>query len=502
MNYMDSNKIKEVNWYRQQTGAVPYFAYRPSCGCVAGFKQPEHIYWFCNQEEARGYLDKDVMGKMAAEYLAKEKKEPGNLTKMFAEWTRSIGEVNQKIYDEIDAHGLHTMSDQELLVVNRKLVEQSFVMWTKFFMDIYDADAEGLIEKELVNAGVVLTPEEKGEMLAHPKPLAFQRENRDLLRIAKLVKSMSNASSAFLYITNPSNLHRLKLYPEIESALAEHQKAYFWIRNSWAVTSVVSIFDFVEMVKQMIFSARDVESEYQDLVAYEENAKVKKKKIADKYKMSDWLRQVFDFFGLLSFWRDERKVEVQRMNHYLELLGREIGKRSNLDWHEIQVCDPLLIKGIPVSRELVDGCKEFFNKRFMIGWDGKQATNLSAEESKLLVEAIEHSIEAEVTEIRGMIACPGKVEGEVVIINGEKDFHKMKKGLILVAPMTRPEYTPLMKVASAIVTDEGGITSHAAIVSRELKIPCIIGTQVATKKLKDGDRVLVNANHGVVVVRE
>ena len=68
--------------------------------------------------------------------------------------------------------------------------------------------------------------------------------------------------------------------------------------------------------------------------------------------------------------------------------------------------------------------------------------------------------------------------------------------------MTRPEFVPLLKQASAIITDEGGITSHAAIVSRELKIPCIIGTKVATKVLKDGDKVEVNANHGVVRIIE
>ena len=86
------------------------------------------------------------------------------------------------------------------------------------------------------------------------------------------------------------------------------------------------------------------------------------------------------------------------------------------------------------------------------------------------------------------------------MINQETEFHKMKEGAVLVANMTRPEYVSIMKKAIAIITDEGGITSHAAVVSRELKIPCIIGTQVATKKLKDGDKVFVNADHGVVIV--
>ena len=68
--------------------------------------------------------------------------------------------------------------------------------------------------------------------------------------------------------------------------------------------------------------------------------------------------------------------------------------------------------------------------------------------------------------------------------------------------MTRPELMPAVKKAKAIVTDEGGITCHAAIISRELKIPCIIGTKIATKILKDGDFVEVDANNGVIRVLE
>ena len=66
--------------------------------------------------------------------------------------------------------------------------------------------------------------------------------------------------------------------------------------------------------------------------------------------------------------------------------------------------------------------------------------------------------------------------------------------------MTTVDYLPAMKKASAIVTDDGGITSHAAIISRELGIPCIVGTKIATKVLKDGDLVEVNANKGEVKI--
>ena len=74
----------------------------------------------------------------------------------------------------------------------------------------------------------------------------------------------------------------------------------------------------------------------------------------------------------------------------------------------------------------------------------------------------------------------------------------MKAGNILLAPNTRPEYVPIMKLAGAIISEEGGITCHSAIVSRELKIPCIVGVQGACDQLKDGDLVEVNATKGII----
>lgn len=74
----------------------------------------------------------------------------------------------------------------------------------------------------------------------------------------------------------------------------------------------------------------------------------------------------------------------------------------------------------------------------------------------------------------------------------------MKLGDILVSIATDPDIVPAMKKAAAIVTEQGGVTSHAAIVSRELNIPCVIGTKIATRVLKDGDRVEVDANKGIV----
>ncbi len=104
------------------------------------------------------------------------------------------------------------------------------------------------------------------------------------------------------------------------------------------------------------------------------------------------------------------------------------------------------------------------------------------------------------TFFKGYSANKGKVTGRAKIILDSTDFHKLKPGDILVAIATSVDYVPIMEKAAAFVTNEGGITSHASIVSREMGKPCIIGTKVATKVLKDGDLVEVNARDGIVKI--
>jgi phosphohistidine swiveling domain-containing protein len=103
-------------------------------------------------------------------------------------------------------------------------------------------------------------------------------------------------------------------------------------------------------------------------------------------------------------------------------------------------------------------------------------------------------------EIRGNSAYSGKVRGIVRVVMQKSTIGELLEGEILVASMTTPEYIPAMKKSAAFVTDEGGITCHAAIVAREMKKPCIIGTKIATQVLHDGDLVEVDANVGMVKI--
>lgn len=105
---------------------------------------------------------------------------------------------------------------------------------------------------------------------------------------------------------------------------------------------------------------------------------------------------------------------------------------------------------------------------------------------------------AEIPVLTGAAASPGIGTGPVKILNSPKQISKVDKGDVIVAPMTSPDYVPAMKKAAAIITNEGGQTSHAAIVSRELGIPCVVGTNNATTTLTENEMVTVNGETGEV----
>lgn len=108
---------------------------------------------------------------------------------------------------------------------------------------------------------------------------------------------------------------------------------------------------------------------------------------------------------------------------------------------------------------------------------------------------------ASTSEISGSIACKGIAKGKVKIItNPESQGKLFNEGDVLVTHMTMPDFVPLMRKACAIITDEGGVLCHAAIIAREFNKPCIIGTKTATQILKNGDLVEVNANNGIIKI--
>lgn len=213
-------------------------------------------------------------------------------------------------------------------------------------------------------------------------------------------------------------------------------------------------------------------------------------------------KEVGQLVGELGFLRFWGRYHFMTLRYHLKNIIKELTIRS---------------KNPDLEFATVDEIEKFFNDKeidwsyilarkngyavYLVDGTSKIAVGKEFEEIKRLVnEPIFHN-----NEIKGLIANKGKVVGKVRVISfTANDYNEQvsafKDGEILVTGMTRPQIVHLCKKASAIITDEGGITSHAAVISREFSIPCIIATHNATRILKTGNTVEVDANIGIVRV--
>lgn len=199
---------------------------------------------------------------------------------------------------------------------------------------------------------------------------------------------------------------------------------------------------------------------------------------------------------------EARKILTEFYNYskifqpYIEEAGKRL-KRKDLPWLSYNEIIGLMDgKKIKISdRDHVNWVLAKVNKWNII--KGKEA-------DKIMNEFDTHFFDISTKLIKGTVANKGIYKGMVKVIrtvfsdNIGTEIKKVKKGDVLVAETTGPEMMIACEKAGAIITDEGGLTSHAAIVSRELGIPCIVGAKIATKVLKDGDLVEVNADKGIV----
>ena len=103
-------------------------------------------------------------------------------------------------------------------------------------------------------------------------------------------------------------------------------------------------------------------------------------------------------------------------------------------------------------------------------------------------------------QIKGLPGSAGNITGIARVILSLDEIDKLQSGDILVTQVTSPIWTPFIYTASAVVTDKGGILSHAAIICREYKIPAVVGTKLGTKKIKNGQKISVNGSKGTVKI--
>ena len=213
-----------------------------------------------------------------------------------------------------------------------------------------------------------------------------------------------------------------------------------------------------------------------------------------------------DYFQTIIKLRDDRKNFINKGLTVLWRLTEILFKENDVDYGLM----PYYTLGeLLQGKDYLKKCLDDLKKRpdgftFFIPHDGltEMAYGDIAIMEKKIKDYFSKNIAVENDIIKGQTGARGKVTGRVKVVLEAGRVKDFKKGDILVTGMTRPEFVPLMKKATAVITDEGGITCHAAIISRELGIPCVIGTKIATQILKDGDMVRVDATRGIVKILE
>ncbi len=282
----------------------------------------------------------------------------------------------------------------------------------------------------------------------------------------------------------------LKKYPELEKKLREHAKKFYWIHSSYAGQSKLDEQFFLSKLFEIAKKGG----------ANKPSNKDEKEKIIEKIggdRKLKLLTRTLDFFTKIM---DEKKENLMKNIGKLYELLYEIGKRGGIEegdmrWttfnEQIAILEHKKIK-IEKVKERKKGVVVYYGER------GRRIVKLENIEQQL-GKIFGHGRKAETEELRGVSASPGKVTGKVRIIAPDR-IKEMERGEILIAMHTSPEFVIAMKKAKAIVTERGGATSHAAIVSRELNVPCIVGVIDVTKKLRNGDLIEVDANEGKIKI--
>lgn len=396
-------------------------------------------------------------------------------TKKYYDLWLETAEKIVNLQDEIE--NLSNLSDKQL----SDLFENWYSNYAKFW--IYGS------LPEVANWG--------GEMLLKDKLMETNKEN-----FLEIFESLSSPEYLSFYQTEELDLLKLKEIKNSEllnKKLEEHQQKYYWLRNSYGHAEVLSVSYFREELSK--FTEEKAKEKIKEIQELSEKTREKKKKIIEKYKISKEIENIAKRLSYSIWWQDFRKkfifMAIAEIEKFVIEVSRKYGiNKEELYQYSARDLGDLIKTGKRVKNALdrKKGCMEYYyEKKEMKRFDHEKA-------NEIMKPFLEIEIDKDLNEIKGLPVSRGKVKGKVKIILSPLKMTKMNFGDILVAPMTSPDFIVAMKKSAGIITDEGGISCHAAIISRELGIPCIIGTRNATQILKDNDVVEVDADKGIIKI--
>lgn len=360
----------------------------------------------------------------------------------------------------------------------QKFRELFFLIWCIFIVDL-GRPLASLIQKRLEKRG--LNPGQIDTLINYcvsfRNAFDFQKEAEDLKKIYHQLPQQYKAGSV-VFKALPQN---------IKNTILIHWKKYRHLTGAWLDTKP----ETPSEIFLRLLTMREAQSP---------RRMQKISKGLQKFLSSDDLR-------LISLTRQHSFLDnyVSDIYERLDFLfNQHLSKQfaitfKDLSWYSFDELEELTKHGKKLTSQQLEQRKQY---RIMAQIDEKVTMFYGKRNFEEVQKAISVKLPliTPTTTLKGFVASRGFIRAPVVIVNETKDIHKLKAGNILVSVMTHPDLMLAIQKCSGIITDAGGITSHAAIISREFNIPCIVGTGIATKILKDGDLVELDANNGTVRV--
>lgn len=295
---------------------------------------------------------------------------------------------------------------------------------------------------------------------------------------------------------------------DFETKLTEHWQKYCWL-TMWSLNANPLPREyFLNETKNILERISNPDNEAKKMKNEDKKREQMLKNTLQEINAPTALKQQVYFLQKYITLRTFRKNIICQSHYYHMPLLYEIASRLELNNADIKFLSyDEIIRGISGQESRIELKKLAATRQSgwgLLMWQGKINTITST--SKILKIMEQYRImppqKTKTKLIQGTIACRGKVVGRVKIIHKISELGKIEKGNILVTKMTTPDFVVAMSKCGGIVTDEGGVTCHAAIVSREMNIPCLIATGHATSMLKDNDVVELDAHTGVVRIIE
>ncbi len=498
--YLTKNKIDVQNANASlSVASSAYYSYANS-SVIHGidFSPVFFFYIYTERQHHFQLVNENIINKLAKKIYFNYLADRRSLDQIIKNHLASTAKMD-RVWHDYQCHRTN-LSSGIIFSYLKKFLAVSQIFW--YYSSIGE-DKGNVIELEIVPVFAerhnfsLNRSREIFSVLSQPKELSFLNlERKEFLEICLNFLS----DKRILSLLRSSKFDEIRQIKKFRTAIGNYLSHNFWVKSDFYRAKHLSFSSVLkEIKKEILVKNRDkIIKELHSITLINRSVREKQRRILKSIKLSGPDRTDIYFAKRTIYWIDQRKLGSCKFFYYYSSFLEDIGKLFRIDYDELSLYDFFDILKLLEQKKIKKSILSQRRKNYLAVFQKNKAIQYFYGQEPI---KIFYSVTRPASnKIKGTVACSGRkkiIYGIARIIsNPLKD--KFKKNEILVTSMTRIEFVPLMRKAAAVVTNEGGIASHAAIVSRELNIPCIVGTKIATKVLKDGDKVKIDTTQGVV----